>query len=264
MPRPATFVFPNPPPVLGDPDFAADAQGYLGAFPDLLTYVEEMADFLQTDFATELANGSAALPSMAFASDLNTGFYREAVDQIGASTGGVRRWLLSNTAFQVDVPITGTAVVANSTDVTAGRLLTTAAGPAQAFRRGNIVGTVSQAAGVPTGAVIESGSNANGRYTRWADGTQICVKSITGQGPINIAFGSGFRSDAITIGAWAAVFSEVPVRMLSTSEATNLSCSIEGSGPGSASNGGFALLTRYVTTSSTAFVVDAMAVGRWF
>jgi len=67
MPRPATFVFPNPPPVLGDPDFAADAQGYLGAFPDLLTYVEAMADFLQTDFATELANGSAALPSMAFA-----------------------------------------------------------------------------------------------------------------------------------------------------------------------------------------------------
>lgn len=36
------------------------------------------------------------------------------------------------------------------------------------------VGTVSQSGGVPTGAVIERGSNANGSYVRFADGTQIC------------------------------------------------------------------------------------------
>ena len=36
------------------------------------------------------------------------------------------------------------------------------------------MGTVSQAGGVPTGAVIEQGSNANGSYVRLADGTQIC------------------------------------------------------------------------------------------
>ncbi len=39
-----------------------------------------------------------------------------------------------------------------------------------------MLGTVSQAAGVPTGAVIERGSNANGDYTRFADGTQICTR----------------------------------------------------------------------------------------
>jgi len=188
MPRPTTFVFPNDPPVLGDPDFAADAQGYLGAFPDLLTYVEEMADFLQTDFATELANGSAALPSMAFASDLNTGFYRVAADQIGASTGGVRRWLLSNTAFQVDVPITGTAVVSSDTDVTAERLLKTVAGPAQAYRRGNILGTVSQSAGVPTGAIIQRGSNGNGEYVRFADGTQICSHQLNASATTDVTW----------------------------------------------------------------------------
>lgn len=43
-----------------------------------------------------------------------------------------------------------------------------------AFHRGNILGAVSQTAGVPGGAVIEAGSNANGSYTRFADGTQIC------------------------------------------------------------------------------------------
>jgi hypothetical protein len=39
------------------------------------------------------------------------------------------------------------------------------------------LGTVSQTAGVPTGSVIERGNNSNGRYVRFADGTQICWKT---------------------------------------------------------------------------------------
>jgi len=42
------------------------------------------------------------------------------------------------------------------------------------YKKGNIVGPVSQSGGVPTGAIIESGNGVNGRYTRWADGTQHC------------------------------------------------------------------------------------------
>ncbi|WP_278397756.1 hypothetical protein [Stutzerimonas kunmingensis] len=42
------------------------------------------------------------------------------------------------------------------------------------YQRSNILGTVSQSGGVPTGAIIERGSNANGGYVRFADGTQIC------------------------------------------------------------------------------------------
>ena len=45
----------------------------------------------------------------------------------------------------------------------------------QVFSRGNVLGAVSQAGGVPTGAVIEVIANANGTATRWADGTQICT-----------------------------------------------------------------------------------------
>lgn len=47
------------------------------------------------------------------------------------------------------------------------------------YKRSNILGTVSQSGGVPTGAIIERGSNANGEYIRWADGTQICTHSVT-------------------------------------------------------------------------------------
>lgn len=49
----------------------------------------------------------------------------------------------------------------------------------EAYRRGNILGTVSQSAGVPTGAVIESGSNANGWYVKFADGTMITRTRFT-------------------------------------------------------------------------------------
>lgn len=38
----------------------------------------------------------------------------------------------------------------------------------------DILGTVSQSDGVPTGAIIERGSNANGDYVKYADGTLIC------------------------------------------------------------------------------------------
>lgn len=48
------------------------------------------------------------------------------------------------------------------------------------FNQGNIVGTVSQSGGIPTGAVVERGSNANGDYVRFADGTQICTASTGG------------------------------------------------------------------------------------
>ncbi len=46
------------------------------------------------------------------------------------------------------------------------------------FHTGNILGTVSQSGGVPTGAIIERGSNANGEYVRWADGTQWCMYRV--------------------------------------------------------------------------------------
>lgn len=38
-----------------------------------------------------------------------------------------------------------------------------------------VVGTVSNSAGFPAGAVIERGSNANGEYVKFADGTMICT-----------------------------------------------------------------------------------------
>lgn len=47
------------------------------------------------------------------------------------------------------------------------------------YHTGNLLGTVSQSGGVPTGAVIERGSNANGEYVKFADGTMIMTANVT-------------------------------------------------------------------------------------
>ena len=47
------------------------------------------------------------------------------------------------------------------------------------YHTGNVVGAVSQASGLPTGGLVERGSNANGEYARFADGTQICMHTFS-------------------------------------------------------------------------------------
>ena len=46
------------------------------------------------------------------------------------------------------------------------------------YKKSNILGTVSESGGVPTGAIIERGSNSNGEFVRYADGTQICWRTV--------------------------------------------------------------------------------------
>ena len=63
----------------------------------------------------------------------------------------------------------------------------------------NILGTVSQSGGVPAGAIIQRGSNANGEFVRFADGTQICWRSMNAGSAIDQTW------------TFPAAFSEVPI-----------------------------------------------------
>lgn len=47
----------------------------------------------------------------------------------------------------------------------------------EVYNQNSIVGPVYQSAGVPTGAIIEHGSNANGEYVKFADGLMICISA---------------------------------------------------------------------------------------
>lgn len=56
------------------------------------------------------------------------------------------------------------------------------------------VGTVGVSGGTPTGAIMERGSNANGVYIRYADGTQECICSV-----LFPAIGLGVQGGTVTI-----------------------------------------------------------------
>ncbi len=120
----------------------------------------------------------------------------------------------------------------------------------EVFHAGTLLGTVSETSGIPTGAVIETGENANGIYTRWADGTQICSHVLT------------TSTGADTSWTFPAVFEAAADIRLSVCprEATN---AIFGSSkvPGTTAVGVNAWNTSAARVAAS---VSLIAVGRWF
>lgn len=147
--------------------------------------------------------------------------------------------------------ITGAAVQGNATDVTAGRL----ARADFAYGPGNLLGTVSQAAGVPTGAVIEQGSNAQGDYIRFADGTQICTATVPVD--VNQAAGALFWSDA-TSHDFPVAFAQTPVG------SGSLQSLAQGWLNGRAESATAWSFAAFATASTTGETASLTAIGRWF
>lgn len=132
----------------------------------------------------------------------------------------------------------------------------------------NILGTVSETGGVPTGAVIERGHNANGEYARFADGTQIC------SAPLLIPY----AGSAVTLQlgwSYPADFSARPTIMMTPMDFR------DGGAPAGGNWSGGELINTYTRVTGTgsatlyaskgaswvsgdAVAVHASAFGRWF
>ena len=103
--------------------------------------------------------GSAGAPGVASLTHTTSGLFFNA-DGVGLANNGVARLL----PISGGLNLSGT-VQANGSPV---------------YTRATILGTVSQSGGVPTGAVIQRSIHAtNGEFVRFADGTQICTRTIT-------------------------------------------------------------------------------------
>ncbi len=127
------------------------------------------------------------------------------------------------------------------------------------LHRRNVVGPVSAAGGVPTGAVIEQGSNANGAYTRFADGTQICTVARTVD-LTTTASGALYR-DADAFGVWTfpASFAAPPVAFANvsgTDQWANVTARF-----GSYVSG--VVVHSSVSLSAASHEVTVTALGRW-
>lgn len=137
-----------------------------------------------------------------------------------------------------------------------------AIGAGDLYSRGGILGTVSQSGGVPTGAIIQRGSNANGEFVRFADGTQICTSPGLSGGNVDLGMGYMFRTGEIT---WT-----FPLAFISIPN----TCGIETSGVGScwiargdtgaeSATGAYYRVFRALSAAYTP-IVTFIAIGRWY
>lgn len=177
---------------------------------------------------------------------------RQLVDQFGATLAGLGSVSTENVVPVAKGGTGGTTPAQARTGLQLGGAAVAA-----------ILGTVSQAGGAPTGAIMEMGSNANGHYAKFACGFMICWGTGTYTGGVaTSANSSTFISPAGAAITWPVAFAgSAPVELSGGV--------IEGSYRvicvpyrANSLNG---TLTFQMYISSTADVVFSWkAVGRWF
>lgn len=146
------------------------------------------------------------------------------------------------------------------TDLTMPQLLALLANVGN-FARNNALGTVSQSGGVPTGAIIEAGSNANGNYVRFADGTQICRGSVNVPSATQ-AVGSGFITTSSDRPVWT-----YPVAFVTGAPTVTCNVNVVGGVGATVPSFGLSNCTIILTSFSSAtgnFAISVLAIGRWF
>ena len=110
--------------------------------------------------------------------------------------------------------------------------------------------------GLPSGAVIKQGENANGSYVRFADGTQIRRPEIAATEPVSTASVALFSSSAI-LWTFPAPFAANMTPTVTGSRDQGCWISRE-----SASSNDVTLIGWSASETST-YTINIMAVGRW-
>lgn len=198
-----------------------------------------------------------------------TGFYRNGAIATGSPIASSLYWSVLHLAHASDG--TASQLAMRSAGVTANQMYFRRKSGgvwsawAKVFHSESLLGTVSQTAGLPTGAVMERGSNANGEYVKFADGTLICTKQITAQGPISTAAGSIFvMSGGTGTGTLPATFAAPPLRSMSCHSPTGVASGLMGVTAPTVSNGGLVQLWKPSGSANTDFIIDLTFTGRWF
>lgn len=131
----------------------------------------------------------------------------------------------------------------------------------QLYHLANALGTVAQSGGIPTGAIAEFGSNANGSYVRYLDGTQICWRN-------NISVTLSSAAAVAWTGTFPAAFSGSTTALFATGGGGNsgendlgayfCSTRVDGGAPE------VRLRHNENTVRSDTLTFDYLAIGRWY
>lgn len=127
------------------------------------------------------------------------------------------------------------------------------------FHSGNVVGVVSQSGGVPTGAIIERGSNSDGEFVRFADGTQICMHTTVLSTPLTARGNVFFSGTSIPFWDFPASFISPP-----SGSVSNTASDWQWYGVISAANNRFRPQMWSSAAGNVNIPVRMIAIGRWF
>lgn len=140
------------------------------------------------------------------------------------------------------------------------------------YNRSNVLGSVSQIFGAPQGALIESGSGANGEFTRFASGLQICRLD-------NFTLPYNSATDCFSVWPFPSAFAEVDDLVVA---ATLIPPTVGGNTTSIANRAGIGapqigpliatacgIRVNRITgttdfTSGQSLNVSLLAIGRWF
>ncbi|MGR3635052.1 MAG: DUF2793 domain-containing protein [Shimia sp.] len=161
--------------------------------------------------------------------------------------------------------VSGAAVQADSADHTPGKLMRADYG----YGPANLVGTASQAGNVPTGAAIERGSNADGDFVKFADGTLECWVTVDLQFAANSRLTKNWVFPAIFV-AQPVVSGAVNATSFKDNATPNIAeigaLVFEPIGDGSLSTRAVLYRLSGTTNFGSADTSDAYvrAIGRWY
>lgn len=128
----------------------------------------------------------------------------------------------------------------------------------------DILGSVSQSSGIPTGAILERGSNANGEFIRLADGTQICwgITSMTHNGASLAPTSAGITFPAAFIGFVSTANPKISTQVTMAYPISNNSLQINRLSGCATSNSG--MLIEGAWTPGQTCYIGWTATGRWY
>lgn len=118
---------------------------------------------------------------------------------------------------------------------------------------------------IKTNLSIEYGTNTNGAYYKFSDGTLICTKMVTFSSvSITKAFGSWYESTATqNFGNWAHAFTALPsVIIQCVNDSSSKTALVEMLGQRSATAIGVAYLMR-PTSDTHRCAYSVIGIGRW-
>lgn len=139
-----------------------------------------------------------------------------------------------------------------------------ATGTAQKLLAAAMVGTATQSGGIATGAIIERGSNGNGEYIKFADGTLVCWDSKGPTLTTSNAIGQGYQSAPANRYDFPATFVGDANSVVVAPQVTYVSGPSQGWCTVSRKALNFANIIALGFQSGVEVRTAYLAIGRWF